>query len=367
MQSKRTVQYGIILVLIAGLAPGCKAQSNAQSRSSSVNSSQSATQSLKKILSRAGATNLQLNAGASAAGFVYGDIVVNGCSLTFTERFEGDDQAVLGMVASHTITISTYTVPLGKLTSVEYHPRAFHDVSDIVAMKSSGKVIVRKWRNIYSRPYNATENTNGSESVSEFDIVGDDSHQDVTDAFTSAIGACGGKIQGQSSARSSPHSHASLEETLQSIGTGFNQAGFHEEHPASVGGDSWTMVYSDVTAKDCSLTYTLKIFGAEIGFGRTYKEELHTMTVPLGKLSSSRVMPYHFETFNADMSMILLKTSDAAISDTWKKSATPQDKKTTITTGSETVSATKLYASDAAVAQSLSDALAHAKELCGGK
>jgi hypothetical protein len=337
MQLKRTTRYGAILLLITGLA----FWGEAQSQPDSTPSLETTMQWLKVRMS----SNTLVGSVSESDPNVmtsYKNASVNGCSITFTEE---DDKST---TAESGAQKSIVKVPLGQLSSVEVTP---YTRGAIVSLKSLNKAIDVK----REKSGNVIGNlriripTHGSESLSEFHIVVSDpaGAQSLANAFSHANELCGGNKGSQSQSYSGT---LSQDTPLQAVVMVIKNAGAHGE---TQGPDKkvLSVVYSDVAAKNCTLTFTEEN-SEDQGYLIRFKDvETHSITVPMDKLVSVQQASFNKPEFNIRQSAIELKSNEQTIQDTYKNIVMAGSTHPFTSTGSETHFGFDIVFSDSALAQ----------------
>jgi hypothetical protein len=175
MQAKKSIQQGAILLLTAGLCHVSEAQAP---------SLESTLQWIKMRLPMAQA-DWQEADGAVDTHSSYRDVVVSGCSLTFTNAV---DRAGPERTGEYTLTV---TLPLGQLSSARYVPNWQSHRFGAISLQSTNSVITGTWKNTtsYSKPTSGTQKA----QVVEIQVSDSDLAQRLKSAFSRAIELCGGK------------------------------------------------------------------------------------------------------------------------------------------------------------------------------
>ena len=174
MQAKKSIQQGAILLLTAGLCHVSEAQAP---------SLESTLQWIKMRLPMAQAS-FRDDEDEIDTNLSYSDVVVNGCSLTFTTT---RDSAGPGGRAE---TLFVNTLPLGQLSSARYIPNWQSHRFGAISLASTNSVVVTKWTRPHSSPLQS-----GTQKAQAIEILVSDSDlaQRLKSAFARAIELCGGK------------------------------------------------------------------------------------------------------------------------------------------------------------------------------
>ena len=187
MEMRKAIRYGVILLLTSGFNQACEAQSKEET-----------LQWIKLRLPQTTATSTDEDTTVSVS---YSDVVVNGCLLTYTEKFNNVEADIFSGGDKYSKKyVTAVTIPLDKLSSARYRsakdsPPDEVPVSSAVVFESVGKIITTKWT-ATSREFERNEKiTHGSESQSKYTIwVSDeDVVRRLVKAFARAIELCGGK------------------------------------------------------------------------------------------------------------------------------------------------------------------------------
>jgi hypothetical protein len=187
MEMRKAIRYGAILLLSAGLNQACEAQSKEET-----------LQWIKSRLPETTATSQYDDNTVSAS---YSNVVINGCLLTYTEKFTNVEADIFsGGDRSTAKSVTEVAIPLDRLSSARF--RSAHDtpsdellVASAVVFESADKAIATTWTSTsqdYSEP---VRTAHGSKSQSTYAIwVSDkDVAQRLVKAFSHAIELCGGK------------------------------------------------------------------------------------------------------------------------------------------------------------------------------
>jgi hypothetical protein len=177
MQAKKSIQQGAILLLTAGLCHVSEAQAP---------SLESTLQWIKMRLPAAEA-NFRVENGAVDIQVNYSDVVVNGCSLSFTITTE-----YAGPRSTKWERIFSATAPLGQLSSVRYIPHWDSHAFGAVSLQSTHSgAITNKWKTTSTD--GKTETGTGKAPGVELPVSDADLAQRLKSAFSRAIELCGGK------------------------------------------------------------------------------------------------------------------------------------------------------------------------------
>jgi hypothetical protein len=178
MQVMKTIRYGAILLLAAGLNQACEAQSKEET-----------LQWIKMKLPGAQAS-YRVNDGVVSIDVSYSNVVVNGCSLSYTET---TDMAGPG---GNKEKIVSEILPLSQLSSARYIHNYESLGINVVQVEATNKVISYKWRETGSdETGSAKDPENGDKTYRETQLALSDSDlaQRLAKALSHAIELCGGK------------------------------------------------------------------------------------------------------------------------------------------------------------------------------
>lgn len=187
MEMQKAVRYGAILLLAIGLNQACEAQSKEET--------------LQWIKSRLPETTATSQFDDNTVSASYSNVVINGCSLTYTEKFNNVEADIFsGGDKSTDKYVTEVTIPLDKLSSARF--RSAKDtpsdellVASAVVFESADKAIATKWTSSSQEYSGPVKTAHGSKSQSKYAIwVSDkDVAQRLVKAFSHAIELCGGK------------------------------------------------------------------------------------------------------------------------------------------------------------------------------